>query len=181
VKIRSHERCGLCRTPYEDDPTDPTRYKDVCVPCNRAEATFEKRFGVIGDMDYVCHELAHFIACFGKIPRYRRDFRAMDARLDVQTVGRAQVHELRTIALEGLAFMQLGWNLSWKRIVHLSWFGLEEAAHRTGPVSYSRGTPVVLTETAARRHVLRYRAHTAKWKVDLLARAIRSFHRGEET
>lgn len=180
MKALYQERCDLCTTPYEGDPDDPRRYRDGCVPCLRAEAAFERRFRIGGDIDYVCHELAHFVLRYGKIPRYRRDWSMMERDLNEQTVGRAQIHELRVLALQGLAYIQLGWNLSWKRLVGLSWFGLEEAAARTGPVSYLCGTPVVTTERAARRHVRNYRGQISRKKVDLLTGAIASFHRAKE-
>jgi hypothetical protein len=173
--VTPDERCPLCHVPYEDDPTDPARYVDVCAPCDRAEKAFAKRFGTVGDADFIYHELAHFVLRYGKVPCYRRDWRAMDRELDRQTVGRAQIHEMRVLALQGCAYLQLGWKLSWKRLVRLSWGGLDEAAAGNGPESYLRGLPVVTTESAARREVLRYSANTRQKKVDLLARTIMAF------
>lgn len=173
LKTSRHERCTLCQIPYEDDPDDPARYVEVCVPCDRAEKTFAQRFGVLGDADFLYHELAHFVLRYGRAPRCRRDWRTMDRELFEQTVGRAQVHELRALALQGCAYIKLGWKLSWKRLVGMSWRGLHEAARRNGPESYLRGVPVVTTETAACREVRRYCAGTALKKVELLRRACR--------
>lgn len=139
------------------------------------EHGFDKRFGFSGDADYLCHELAHFILRYGKLPRRRADWRRMDRELGNQTVGRAQLHELRVLALQGLAYIELGWKLSWKRLVGLSWGGLDEAARRNGPESYLRGAPVVTTERAARKGVLSHRVEVSRRKVALLARAIESF------
>jgi hypothetical protein len=178
--VNSDECCAVCQVPYDDDPVDPTRYVDVCRPCSRAEKAFATRFGGAssGDADFIYHELAHFVLRYGKAPRWRKDWRALDQELNKQPVGRAQVHELRVLALQGCAYLQLGWRLSWKRLVRLSWGGLDEATRRNGPESYLRGRSVVTTEHAARREVLRYRTITASTKVDLLARAI-SCLRGE--
>jgi hypothetical protein len=173
MKLSRHERCEVCQTLYEDDPNDPARYVDVCVPCDRAEKMFARRFGdSVGDADFIYHELAHFILRYGKAPRRRKDWRRMERELDRQTCGRAQVHELRVLALQGLAYLQLGWKLSWKRLVSLSWPGLDEVARANGRESYLRGSPVVTTERAARRKVLRYAASVSPKKVHLLARAI---------
>jgi hypothetical protein len=173
-----HERCPLCKTPYEDSPNDPTRYVDTCIPCDRGEKTFEKRFGFGGDSDFYHHELAHFVLRYGTRPRYRRDLQWMEEDLYKQTAGRAQLHELRVLALQGLAYVKLGWRASWKRLVHLSWGGLDEAAKRNGQEGYLRGEPVVRTETAALREVLRYRATTSQTKVALLAQTISLFRTG---
>ena len=175
MRIRRHERCDVCHTPYEDDPGDRTRYQDSCVPCIRMEQIFDKRFGFSGDADYICHELAHFVLRYGKFPRRRADWRRMDRELWEQSVGCAQLHELRVIALQGLAYIELGWKLSWKRLVGLSWAGLDEAARRNGPESYLRGVPVVTTERAAREAVMDYRGDVSRRKVALLARAITRF------
>ena len=141
------------------------------------EQVFNKRFGFSGDADYVCHELAHFVLRYGKLPRRRADWRRMDRELWKQPVGRAQLHELRVLTLQGLAYIELGWKLSWKRLVGLSWPGLDEAARRNGPESYLRGVPVVTTERAARDAVRSHRGDVSRRKVQLLAHAITAFRR----
>ena len=178
------ERCELCQTPYEDDPNDSARYKDECTPCQRMEEAFKKRFGVSGDANYICHELAHFVMCYRTIPRYRRDWYVLERLLEERKIGRAQVHEMRTLALQGLAYIQLGWRVSWKRLVSLSWPGLSEVGLQYGAVMRryepGHGELVVFTETAARREVQRYRAHTSQKKTDLLALTIASFRIKED-
>ena len=139
------------------------------------EQIFDKRFGFSGDADYICHELAHFVLRYGKLPGRRGDWRRMERVLWKQPAGRAQLHELRVLALQGLAYIELGWKLSWKRLVGLSWPGLDEAARRNGPESYLRGVPVVTTERAAHASVMDCRAAVSRRKVALLAHAITAF------
>lgn len=139
------------------------------------EHVFDKRFGFSGDANYLCHEMAHFILRYGKLPSRRADWRRMDRELGNQPVGHAQLHELRVLALQGLAYIELGWRISWKRLVNLSWGGLDEAARRNGPESYLRGAPVVTTERAARDAVRNYRVDVSRRKVVLLAGAIVAF------
>lgn len=175
MRLGRCERCVVCNTPHEDDLNDPWRYTDSCAPCLRMEQSFERRFGFSGDADYLCHELAHFILRYGKLPRRRADWRRMDRELSEQPVGRAQLHELRVLALQGLTYIELGWKLSWKRLVGLSWPGLDEAAQRNGPESYLRGAPVVTTERAARDAVRSHRGDVSRRKVQVLAHAITAF------
>jgi hypothetical protein len=144
------------------------------------EKVFDKRFGFSGDADYICHELAHFVLRYGKLPRRRADWRRMDRELWKQPVGRAQLHELHALALQGLAYIELNWRLSWKRLVKLSWGGLDEAARRNGPESYLRGLPVVTTERGARAAVRAYRGDVSRRKVALLAGAIVAFRTDDE-
>jgi hypothetical protein len=142
---------------------------------------FEERFGFSGDTDFIYHELAHFVLRYGRLPRYRKDWRDMERDLNRQTLGRAQIHELRVLALQGCTYLRLGWKLSWGRLVGLSWGGLDEAASRNGPESYLRGSPVATSKTAARREVLRYVPQTSPKKVALLARTIAEFRELPQT
>ena len=100
------------------------------------------------DSDYAYHEAAHFIVLFRRPPRCKKDLDLIARTIDRFGAGRAQIHEIRVIALQVVTYRNLGWRPSVHRQIGLSWPGIRE-----GVDSMLRGKAVVQTETAARRYV----------------------------
>jgi len=125
------QHCETCRDPLAQRRE---RWSIVCDRCERAVAKHNAKLSEAGrqagDSNFVYHELAHHVVLFGRKPRSAMDWRAVERMIDPMTVGRAQMHELRTLALQFVAYEQLGWQPSIKTLVEMSWFGLVEVRER---------------------------------------------------
>lgn len=115
------ERCEVCRTELIGGD---------CEPCMRATYFFNARISIepgAADSDLVYHELAHFMVLFRRVWQGRRDARRMQDQLDRMSLGHAQLHELRVVKVQYLAYRALGWRPRLDRVVGLSWPGVRDA------------------------------------------------------
>lgn len=81
-----------------------------------------------GDEDYIFHEFAHHIVLTRQAPKNNYSFKAISSMIGDMGQGQAQIHELRTIALQHATWHRLGFQTSLKRSIALSWSGLEDVA-----------------------------------------------------
>lgn len=126
--MTSNIECEVCRAPLLESGG---RWSG-CAACDRAVAKYNAKIDQAGDSNFVYHELAHHVVLFRRVPRRAKDWRRIERAIDPMTIGRAQVHELRTLALLFVAYEHLSWRPTIKQLVELSWFGLVEAKERNG-------------------------------------------------
>lgn len=116
--------CGTCLGGLVPAPS--MAWTD-CPPCERASQRYRKLTGEDADADYAFHELAHHIVLFRSLPHRRRDWRRIEKTILERATGRAQMHEMRVLALQAVAYEVLGWNPAVERLVEMSWPGLDGA------------------------------------------------------
>jgi hypothetical protein len=169
-----NERCDTCGTSFPDDPIDTRRYVDICVPCNRAAETFNKLTKENADAEYAYHELAHHVLLYGRPHREFLDCYIMQTHIDDLPVGLSQIHEMRTLALQGTAYMLLGWKVDWDGFVERSWWGLKDVMSEG-----KTGQPVVFSYQEAAAYIEAWRGRVSKRKAKTLARAIERLRHGD--
>lgn len=106
------------------------------------------------DPDYVFHEIAHHILLTQVQPRDSSDFRFIEEVIGEMSVGRAQMHELRTCALQVATWHRLGFQHSFRRALALSWSGIRDAvdyARRDYDNDCPVGRVIVRSKTQALR------------------------------
>lgn len=95
-----------------------------------------------GDLDYVLHELAHFVVLFRRAPRFTKDDpQDMELVLENMSCGLAQLHELRVIKLQHTVL-----GTPAKTILKSVWWGICDVAD--DPIS---GRNIVTSQTKAIR------------------------------
>lgn len=140
-------RCEVCNGPLGD-----TTFKE-CEACQRLQRACRRACGLFVDADYGLHEIAHHIILFRRPPHRRRDWRAIEKVIDSMPVGIAQIHEMRTLALQYVAQNEMGWRTSLRGLVWPSWFGLEDALCDSRSEGGARGGYAVVRSVHA---ALRY-------------------------
>jgi hypothetical protein len=157
-------RCPVCRERLADGD---------CAPCQRATLLYDKLLDdrSTSDGDYVFHEVAHFIVLFRRRPRTKFDFSYLISdTIGMFPIGIAQVHEMRTIALQCVTYARLGWRPSVARMVDLSWPGLRDV---DGLVDrWDHGRRIIETETQARSYVRKLIPRTSAQNVRLYTNAL---------
>lgn len=168
--------CGTCLGSLAQTPQGV--WTD-CPPCERVSQRYMKLTGEDADADYAFHELAHHIVLFHSLPHRRRDWRSIEPTILKRSAGHAQVHEMRVLALQSVAYAMLGWNHAVDRFVEMSWTGLDEVpyqrAHRQHPWRSERhGRKVVHSAEEATAYVRRLMAGVSSRNVRLYMNAARS-------
>lgn len=124
--MKPSEQCEVCRDPLKPDRRDFSHWLS-CARCDHAIEKYNAKIDQAGDSNFVYHELAHHVVLYRRVPRRARDWRRIERTIDPMTLGHAQTNELRTLALQFVAYEQLGWRPSIKQLVELSWFGLVDS------------------------------------------------------
>ena len=159
--------CEICRGPQ----LHPDGRWSGCGPCETAAEKFNRSAHQAGDPDYAYHELAHHVMLFGSLPHRKRDWDSVEETIRRFPQGRAQVHELRTLALQFAGYTLLGWRPTISRVVGLSWPGIKEVDDLN-----DRGRPVVTTQAEAEQRTAEISVSPAK--VRMYSNAVRRL-RGE--
>jgi hypothetical protein len=163
--------CQTCRSPL----LAPEGYWTGCAPCETAATEFNRRARNSADSDYAYHELAHHVMLFRCLPKRKADWDAIQDVIELFPMGKAQIHEMRTLALQFVTYEKLGWRPTVERLVCLSWGGIKEV---DDTCRYHNGRYVVHTEPEARRYVEKLMPTVSARNVRLYANAVREL-RGE--
>jgi hypothetical protein len=163
--VKAH--CETCRGPQ----LLPDGVWSGCEPCEIAARKFERSARNSADSDHAYHELAHHVMLFNRLPHRKADWDRIYTVICAFSQGRAQIHELRVLALQFAVYSLLGWRPTYKRLVELSWGGINEVDDLC-----ERGRKIVHTEAQARRRVAGLAVSPAK--VRLYSNAVRQL-RGE--
>jgi hypothetical protein len=155
--------CEVCHAPL----LESGRRWSGCAACDRAVDRYNAKIDQAGDSNYVYHELAHHIVLFRRVPRRAIDWQRIERAIDPMTIGRAQVHELRTLALQFVAYEHLGWQPRVNELVELSWFGLVEAKERNG------GRSLVETRQDAKARISAFVPKTSARNVRMYVNALK--------
>lgn len=147
----------------------------TCAKCETAAQCYGCATGEDADADYAYHEWAHHTVLFRRAPRNRADYNSIQRTLASFTMGRAQVHEMRVIALQFVTYKLLGWRPTIERLVGLSWPGIEQVDDTNYDCG---GRMIVRTEELARRYVRRLVPRVSNRNVALYRRMLRNA-RGE--
>lgn len=167
------DRCEVCRGAFVRDDNN---YWSDCVPCERMSVAYERGSKTAGDPDYALHELAHHVVLFRCLPKKKADWDSVEQTIELFSIGHAQLHELRTLALQFASQTALGWKPSLKRLVGMSWPGLREVEDT---IRYDRrGRRVVHTENEAVAYVRSLTLSVSARNLGMYSRAVRSW-RGE--
>lgn len=160
-------RCATCRGPQ----LIPDGEWSGCALCETASKKFARSARESADADYAYHELAHHVMLFNRLPRKKADWDNIDTSICTFSQGRAQLHELRVLALQFAGYSLLGWRPTIERLVRLSWGGIAEVDNLS-----DHGQKIVHTEAEARRHVASL--PVSQTKIKLYSNAVRRL-RGE--
>ena len=105
------------------------------------------------DIEYICHELAHFVLLFKRKPKGCADFDSMDRILERMTKGRSQLHELHVIAIQRAVQSTLGLSLHTYSILTRSYDGIKDVADSRS----RRGKPIIRSFSQAKSKMLSIR------------------------
>jgi hypothetical protein len=140
-----------------------------CARCEKAARCYGRATGEDVDADYAYHEWAHHTVLFRCVPRKYDDYRSIQTTIELFSMGRAQLHELRVLALQWVTHGLLGWRPAVKRLVSMSWGGI----HQVDDTNYDcGGRMIVKTEKQARDGITRLIPHVSKRNVAMYRRML---------
>jgi hypothetical protein len=146
-----------------------TEYSGTCARCEAATKHYGRATGEDVDADYAYHEWAHHTVLFRCAPSKRADYKSIQETIELFTMGRAQVHEMRVLALQYAAYKLLGWRPTVERLVSLSWPGIEQV----DDTNYDCGGRMIIkTEWQACEGVRRLIPQVSKRNVALYRRVL---------
>jgi len=145
-----------------------TRSTISCPKCDTATLAYWATTGDDVDADFVYHELAHHVVLFQCLPKKRADYRAIETSIEMFSMGIAQLHEMRVLALQFVTYKLLGWRPAIERLVSLSWPGMREV----DDVPRRGGKMLVTTERQARVGVRGFVSYVSKRNVAVYTRAL---------
>ena len=119
------ESAGLC-----DICLSPMGAGMICAGCRELAMAYDdidyQDVRAVEYATYAYHELAHYVLLTGKVPHTKDDTRVLED-IDLFTIGEAQLHEARTIALQVSAFAELGWAPNLRQAITETWDGVQRA------------------------------------------------------
>lgn len=134
----------------EEGPIDGNDWT-YCPKCDIAIRFFRRATGDDVDADFVYHELAHHTVLFRCAPLRRADYRSIQETIELFSMGRAQLHEIRVLALQHVTYKLLGWRPAVERLVSLSWGGIQQV----DDTNYDCGGRIIIKTEGQAREVVR--------------------------